>query len=247
MLRSIPMPDDLQHRVRFRRQFRLTSQGGRRALQRRAVETRVSIGPVELQPPEALRQRGEAGVEAWLVHVEQTHAQPGEDALEWLLLSTAGGLSQRWAKRIVGWHEARWSIEEFFKVLQSGVRIGDRRLRTAGALCKCLAFDAVTAWQVSAERGPAAGRQVPLAGSRGARAQRENSRLTTGPLSGGQARSTSSRPPAAGVRATSLLAPRRSDPCSWPPWPAMGGAGAPGTAIAHSRVQCPADGALQDA
>lgn len=57
----------------------------------------------------------------------------------------------------------------------------------------------------------------------------------------------SSRPPADGVRAASLLAAPRSDPCSWPPWPAMGGAGAPGTAIAHSPVQCPADGALQDA
>ncbi len=64
MLRSIPMRADFQHRVRFRRQFRLPSQGGRRARQRREVETRVSIGPVELQPPEPRRQRSEAGVEA---------------------------------------------------------------------------------------------------------------------------------------------------------------------------------------
>ncbi len=92
--------------VRFRRQFRLSSQVGRRARQRRKVETRVSIGPVELQPPEARRQRGEAGVETWLVHVEQIHTRPGEDSLEWFLLSTAGRLSKRWAKRIVGWYEA---------------------------------------------------------------------------------------------------------------------------------------------
>ena len=34
-------------------------------------------------------------------------------------------------------------------MLKSGTRIQDRRLRTAEALSKCLAFDAVTAWQVS--------------------------------------------------------------------------------------------------
>ncbi len=142
------MQADFQQRVRFRRTFRLSSQGGQRARQRRKVKTQVSIGPVELQPPEARRQRGEAGVEAWLVHVEQLDTRPGEDPLEWFLLSTAGGLSKRWAKRIVGWYEARWAVEEFFKVLKSGARIQDRRLRTAAALRKCLAFDAVTAWQV---------------------------------------------------------------------------------------------------
>ncbi len=53
MLRSIPMEADLRQRVRFRRQYGLTSQGGQRARQRRKVETRVSLGPVEVQPPEA--------------------------------------------------------------------------------------------------------------------------------------------------------------------------------------------------
>ncbi len=34
-------------------------------------------------------------------------------------------------------------------MLKSGARIDNRRLRTAETLSKCLAFDAVTAWQVS--------------------------------------------------------------------------------------------------
>ena len=53
-----------------------------------------------------------------------------------------------WAERIVGWYEARWGIEEYFRVLKSGTRIEDRRLQEADALVKCLAFDAVTAWRV---------------------------------------------------------------------------------------------------
>ncbi len=115
MVRPIPMQADFQQRVRFQRKFWLLSQGAKRARKRRKVDTLVSIGPVEAQPPEARRKRGEAGVEAWLVHVEQTNAEPGEDPLEWFLLSTAGALSKGWAKRIVRWYEARWGIEEFFR------------------------------------------------------------------------------------------------------------------------------------
>ena len=48
----------------------------------------------------------------------------------------------------MGWYEARWGIEEYFRVLKTGTRIEDRRLLDADALVKCLAFDAVTAWRV---------------------------------------------------------------------------------------------------
>ena len=48
----------------------------------------------------------------------------------------------------MGWYEQRWGIEEYFRLLKTGTRIEDRRLREADALVKCLAFDAITAWQV---------------------------------------------------------------------------------------------------
>ena len=48
----------------------------------------------------------------------------------------------------MGWYEQRWAIEEYFRLLKTGTRIEDRRLREADALVKGLAFDAITAWQV---------------------------------------------------------------------------------------------------
>ena len=132
----------------LRRSFEVDSQGGKRARKRRTVRTEVRIGTVEVQAPKERRQRGEEGIDAWLVHVRQTNAEPGEKPLDWLLTSTVGGPTESWARRIVGWYEARWGIEEFFRVLKSGMHIEDRKLRTADALKKCLVFDAVTAWQV---------------------------------------------------------------------------------------------------
>ena len=45
---------------------------------------------------------------------------------------------------MVSWYERRWGIEEYFRLLKTGTRIEDRRLRDAEALGKCLVFDAIT-------------------------------------------------------------------------------------------------------
>ena len=50
----------------------------------------------------------------------------------------------------MGLYEAHWAIEEYFRLLKSGTRIEERRLRAADALVKCLALDAITAWRVFA-------------------------------------------------------------------------------------------------
>ena len=101
---------------------------------------------VELQPPQERLEDGP--VEAWLVRVLETELPAGQEPLEWLLVSSDGGPTAEWAERIVGWYEARWGIEEYFRLLKTGTRIEDRRLQEAEALVKCLAFDATTAWRV---------------------------------------------------------------------------------------------------
>ena len=101
---------------------------------------------VDLQPP---RKRAQDGpVTAWLVRVLETGPPAGQPPLEWLLVSSEVGTTAEWSDRIVGWYEARWGIEELFRVLTAGARIEDRWLRAADALVKCLAFDAVAAWRV---------------------------------------------------------------------------------------------------
>ena len=52
------------------------------------------------------------------------------------------------AERIEGWHEERWGIEEYFRLLKMGKRVEDRRLQDTKALVKCLAFDTITPWRV---------------------------------------------------------------------------------------------------
>ena len=146
MRRTLASQPDFETPVKTGREVFIDSQGGKRARGRRTAVTELCIGQVALQPP---KERPEDGpVAAWVVRVLETDPPAGHEPLEWLLVSSEGGPTAEWAERIVGWYEARWGIEEYFRVLKSGTRIEDRRLQEADALVKCLAFDAVTAWRV---------------------------------------------------------------------------------------------------
>ncbi len=71
MIRPLRDQPDFMTQVRFERSFEVDSQGGKRARKRRTVETEVRIGAVEVQAPKERRQRGEEGIDAWLVPVRQ--------------------------------------------------------------------------------------------------------------------------------------------------------------------------------
>ncbi len=146
MIRTLESQPDFEQPVVTGREVFIDSQGGQRARAARTAVTELRIGRVQLQPPRQRQQDG--AVTAWVVRVLETDPPAGQEPLEWLLVSSEGGPTAEWAERIVGWYEARWGIEEYFRVLKTGTRIEDRRLQEAEALVKCLAFDAVTAWRV---------------------------------------------------------------------------------------------------
>ena len=124
----------------------IDSQGGERVRARRTERTEVRISRAELLPPE--EHKGGRPLPVWLVRMLELEPPAGQATMEWLLVSSEGAATAEWAERTVGWHEQRWAIEEYFRLLKTGTRIEARRLREADALVKCLAFDAITAWHV---------------------------------------------------------------------------------------------------
>ena len=127
---------------------RIVSRGGPNARAKRVAETELRVARVELQPPK--ERPGSRPLEAWAVQVLEPRPPAGSKALHWLLLSSDGGPTAADAEQVVRWYEARWGIEELFRVLKSGTRIEDRQLQSAESLAKCLALDALAAWRVFA-------------------------------------------------------------------------------------------------
>ena len=80
--------------------------------------------------------------------------------VSWLLLSSDGEADLAGTGTVIGRYAGRWAIEEYFKTLKQGTRIGDR----------CLAFDAVTAWRVfDTRRAAKAGPGRPSVSSTGSK------------------------------------------------------------------------------
>lgn len=114
---------------------------------RRRVRQTLQACAVELKPP---FRRGDAlpVVTVWAVLAREVEPPPGEEPLEWLLLTSEPIESKEAAQRIADWYLARWQIEVFFRVLKTGCRVEQLSLREAGRLECAIALYMIVAWRV---------------------------------------------------------------------------------------------------
>ena len=75
-----------------------------------------------------------------LVEVQEVDPPKGVEPLHWRLLTTHGIAEAAEAWRIVGWYQARWVIEQLFRVMKSqGLQLEDSQLGSAERLVKLAA------------------------------------------------------------------------------------------------------------
>lgn len=90
----------------------------------RTAELTLRFGQVRVKAP---RTRGQSGTVAlWAILVREHNAPPGEEPLEWVLLSNEPILSPEHAWHLVDCYIQRWKIEEFHKCLKTGCRVEHR-------------------------------------------------------------------------------------------------------------------------
>ena len=93
------------------------------------------------------------------VHIVEINPPPGEEAVQWHLLTSMEVGSAAAAKEVVRHYLQRWKVEEFFRVLKSGCRVEQLAFRTAGRLQRAIAIKSVIAWRLMVMT--LLGRQVP--------------------------------------------------------------------------------------
>lgn len=111
----------------------------------RVAALALRYAAIDLQPPKRLRT---PALPLWAVYVVEPQPSPGQEAVEWLLLTTVPTHTQEEAYERLQWYALRWQIEVFHRTLKSGCRLEDRRLADAHSLQACLALDLVVAWRV---------------------------------------------------------------------------------------------------
>jgi len=103
---------------------------------------------VALPKPDNVRGRRREPLRLNVVQVYEPQPPPGEEAVEWFLLTNEQVATLDDATRVVDHYRARWTIEEFFKALKTGCAIEKRQLTTYAGLTRALGLLLPVAWKL---------------------------------------------------------------------------------------------------
>jgi len=114
---------------------------GRKA---REAELTIKAGSCELLPP----QNDPTHTEPVKVNVVRIDELGEQDPIQWVLLTTESVTTFSDSLTVVDSYRARWTIEDWHKVLKTGCRIEERRLETWERMEVLLSIYSVIAWKV---------------------------------------------------------------------------------------------------
>ena len=98
----------------------------------RAATLSVSCGPVTIWSPQ-LQSKGRA-LRCWAVRVWEADPPAGQQAVEWILLTSEPVTDLAGALRVAAYYALRWLIEQYHQCLKSGCRVEERQLESADRL-----------------------------------------------------------------------------------------------------------------
>lgn len=117
--------------------------------QARTATVSVSAAPVRIQVPHVkYGEHGRAPLMAWVIVVREIDAPPGQEPLEWILLTNVptAGKQQAWER--VDWYQCRPMIEEYHKAQKTGCGMENPQFTTRKALEVSIAMLSVVAVQL---------------------------------------------------------------------------------------------------
>jgi hypothetical protein len=83
-----------------------------------------------------------------VIHAEERGTPVGRDKIVWKLITDLPVQSRRDAVEKIQWYALRWKIEVFHKVLKSGCKAEEVKLRTAQRLTNLIAMFCILSWRV---------------------------------------------------------------------------------------------------
>jgi Transposase DNA-binding/Transposase Tn5 dimerisation domain/Transposase DDE domain len=122
------------------------TRGRRQPRTDRNAEVEVRATTVTLRPPRRPDRRL-LPVTANVVLVCELNPPPGDEPVEWILVTTLPIDTVENVRTIIQYYTVRWMIEVLFRVLKSGCRVEQRRFEHIDRLLPCLATYVIVAWR----------------------------------------------------------------------------------------------------
>ncbi len=128
--------------------------GGLHAVEVRDGKGRTETALVELKyrrvhvlPPIGKQKRYPA-LALTVIHAKERATPADRPAIEWKLITDLPVVTHEAAVEKLRWYAQRWKIEVFHKILKSGCRAEEARLRTAERLVRLIAVFCILGWRV---------------------------------------------------------------------------------------------------
>jgi hypothetical protein len=102
---------------------------------------------IRVLPPIGKQQRYPA-LTLTVIHAEERGTPKNRKKIDWRLITDLPVRSRADAIEKITWYSLRWKIEVFHKILKSGCRAEESRLRTAQRLANLIAVFCILSWRV---------------------------------------------------------------------------------------------------
>lgn len=112
----------------------------------RTATVDVRAARITLRPP-AQSDRPLPPVAVNVVSVREADPPEGEEAVEWILLTTLPADTVEQVRQIIQYYCVRWMIEVLYRTLKSGCRVEERLFEHLDRLLPCVAVYLIVAWR----------------------------------------------------------------------------------------------------
>ncbi len=111
------------------------------------AELEIRYARIRVLPPIGKQKRYPA-LDLVVIHACERGEPRNRKSINWKLLTNMPVSSRKEAIEKLDWYAMRWKIETFHKILKSGCRAEDARLRTAERLTNLIALYCIVSWRV---------------------------------------------------------------------------------------------------
>lgn len=94
------------------------------------------------------KQHQYPGLTLNVIYARERSAPKDRPAIDWKLITDLPVTSRAQAIEKLGWYAQRWKIETFHKILKSGCKAEDSKLRTAERLANLIAVFCIVSWRI---------------------------------------------------------------------------------------------------
>ena len=112
-----------------------------------AVTLELKCKRIHVQPPIGKQKRYPA-LDLTVIHATERDAPRGRKPIDWKLMTDLSARTRAEVIEKIDWYALRWKIEVFHKILKSGCKAEDSKLRTADRLANLMAVYCIISWRV---------------------------------------------------------------------------------------------------